>query len=126
MVFSQLSQNQPTTMANLSNLLAPSVTWNTANHSKPILSSIPDDFITECGKIKDLKLLNFSGNNLSGSSPAFHGFAALEYLDMSFNVLESSIDIQFDRMISLKTLNLTHNNFTGHLLTKLGNSMVLE
>ncbi|MED6120812.1 hypothetical protein PIB30_024378 [Stylosanthes scabra] len=174
MVFSQLSQNQATTMASLSNLLAPSVTWNTANHSNPCswngvtcdstkshvimislsgnslnssdflpvlcqietlqhidvsnnsLSSIPHDFITECGKIKDLKLLNFSGNNLSGSLPTFNGFAALEYLDMSFNVLESSIDIQLDEMISLKTLNLTGNKFNGHLPTKLGKSMVLE
>ncbi|XP_015967890.1 LRR receptor-like serine/threonine-protein kinase GSO1 [Arachis duranensis] len=174
MVMSQLSQNQTSTMANLSKLLGTSAPWNSGNHSNPCswngvtcdstkshvimislsgnslsssdflpvlcqletlqhldvsnnsLASIPDEFITECGKMKYLKLLNFSRNLLSGSLPTFLGFDALEYLDMSFNVLGSSIDIQLDEMIRLKSLNLTHNNFNGTLPTKLGKSMVLE
>lgn len=90
------------------------------------LSSVPDGFITECGKIKGLKKLNFSGNMLGGDLPSFHGFDALESLDMSFNNLEGSIGIQLDGLVSLKSLNLTFNNFSGSIPTKLGNSTVLE
>ncbi|KAG5100136.1 hypothetical protein JHK82_045188 [Glycine max] len=90
------------------------------------LSSVPDGFIIECGKIKGLKKLNFSGNMLGGDLPSFHGFDALESLDMSFNNLEGSIGIQLDGLVSLKSLNLTFNNFSGSIPTKLGNSTVLE
>ncbi|CAJ1947868.1 unnamed protein product, partial [Sphenostylis stenocarpa] len=90
------------------------------------LYSIPDGFITECGKIKGLKLLNFSTNNLGGVLPTFHGFEALESLDMSFNMLRGNIVFELDGLVSLKSLNLTFNKFTGSLPTNLGKSMVLE
>ncbi|KAK8470232.1 hypothetical protein PHAVU_004G084688 [Phaseolus vulgaris] len=94
--------------------------------SKNRLSSIPDGFITECGKIKGLKLLNFSVNKLEGVLPTFHGFEALESLDMSFNVMGGNIGLEIDGLVSLKSLNLTFNGFSGSLPTKLGKSMVLE
>lgn len=90
------------------------------------LSSIPDGFIDACGKIENLKLLNFSGNKLTGALPAFHGFDGLESLDMSFNDLRESIGLQLDGMASLKILNLSGNKFTGNLPTNLGRSMVLQ
>ncbi|XP_047155732.1 LRR receptor-like serine/threonine-protein kinase GSO1 [Vigna umbellata] len=89
------------------------------------LSSIHDGFITECGKIKGLKLLNFSYNIL-GVLPTFHGFDALESLDMSFNAMRGNIVLEIDVLVSLKILNLSFNVFSGSLPTKLGMSMVLE
>ncbi|CAK8573245.1 unnamed protein product [Lathyrus sativus] len=94
--------------------------------SNNYLNSIPDGFISACGKIESLKLLNFSGNVLSGVLPTFHGFGGLESLDMSFNHLKESIDLQLDGMVSLKSLNLSNNTFTGKIPTNLGKSMVLE
>ncbi|KAL2335035.1 hypothetical protein Fmac_016248 [Flemingia macrophylla] len=94
--------------------------------SNNLLSSIPDGFTTECGKIKGLKLLNFSSNKLEGALPTFNGFDGLETLDMSFNQLRGRIGSELDGLVSLKSLNLSFNNFTGSLPTKLGKSMVLE
>lgn len=148
MVLSLLSQNQTNTMTTLSNLLSiPG--WNITIQSNPCtwkgvtcdltnssvimidvsknqLSSIPDGFISACGKIESLKLLNFSGNVLSGFLPPFHVFSELETLDMSFNNLSGNISMQLDGMVSLKSLNLSYNNFIGKIPTKLGSSMVLE
>nr|KYP70032.1 LRR receptor-like serine/threonine-protein kinase RCH1 [Cajanus cajan] len=90
------------------------------------LSSIPDGFITECGKIKGLKLLNFSKNHLEGVLPTFSGFDGLETLDMSFNHLTGRVGLELDGLVSLKSLNLSFNKFMGSLPTKLGKSMVLE
>jgi hypothetical protein len=47
-------------------------------------------------------------------------------LDMSFNKLRGSIEMQLDGMVSLKFLNLSSNQFSGNLPTNLGRSMVLE
>jgi len=94
--------------------------------SRNHLSSIPDGFITECGKIKGLKLLNFSVNKVGGVLPTFHGFEALETLDMSFNDFGGNIGLEIDGLVSLKILNLTFNEFNGSLPTKLGKSMALE
>jgi len=148
MVLSLLSQNQTKAMNNISTLLN-ILEWKTNKHSSPCtwkgvtcdltnssvikidvsnnhLSSIPDGFISACGKIKSLKLLNFSGNVLSGVLPTFHGFSGLESLDMSFNHLSGSIDMQLDGMVSLKYLNLNNNHFNGKIPTNLGSSMILE
>ncbi|CAL5209278.1 unnamed protein product [Lathyrus oleraceus] len=94
--------------------------------SNNLLDSIPDGFISACGKIESLKLLNFSRNVLNGVLPTFHGFGGLESLDMSFNNLKGSIGLQLDGMVSLKSLDLSNNTFTGKIPTNLGRSMVLE
>lgn len=90
------------------------------------LSSIPDGFMTGCGKITGLKLLNISGNKLSGRLPTFTGFAKLESLDLSHNSLGGRIDLQLDGLVSLKSLNLGFNQFIGSVPINLGKSMVLE
>lgn len=90
------------------------------------LSSIPDGFITGCGGIDGLNLLNFSKNKLSGSLPTFSGFVGLQFLDLSFNYLNGNIDLQLDALVSLKSLNLSSNHFNGSVPTNLGKSMVLE
>ncbi|GMP48067.1 hypothetical protein CsSME_00015557 [Camellia sinensis var. sinensis] len=90
------------------------------------LSSIPDGFMTGCGKITGLKQLNISRNKLSGPLPTFNGFAKLESLDLSHNSLGGSIDLQLDGMVGLKSLNLGFNQFIGSVPINLGKSMVLE
>ncbi|CAL0303058.1 unnamed protein product [Lupinus luteus] len=91
------------------------------------LTSIPERFITECGKNKELKLLNFSRNNLQGVLPTFHGFVGLESLDLSYNqFLGGAIGFELDELVSLKSLNLSFNSFNGSIPTNLGKSMVLE
>lgn len=94
--------------------------------SNNYLSSIPDKFISDCGNIDGLKLLNFSKNSLVGVLPTFHGFVGLESLDLSFNSLSGNISLQLDGLVSLKSLNLCSNKFSGSVPVKLGNSMVLE
>ncbi|KAK4253004.1 hypothetical protein QN277_010845 [Acacia crassicarpa] len=90
------------------------------------ISSIPDDFITDCGKVAGLKLLNFSSNNIWGPLPTFRGFDGLESLDMSFNHFSGKVDSELAELASLKSLNLSFNSFNGPLPTKLGNSANLE
>lgn len=90
------------------------------------LGSIPDEFITECGKIKGLKELNFSKNALSGDLPTFLGFDGVESLDMSYNFFQGRIDKQLAGLVSLKLLNLSYNGFSGSLPTGLKNFTSLE
>ena len=92
--------------------------------SKNQLLSIPEGFITACGKIVGLKLLNFSRNGLSGPLPTFQGFVPLESLDLSFNKFTGNIGLQLDGLISLKSLNLSVNHFSGLIPKNL--SSVLE
>nr|GMD63756.1 leucine-rich repeat receptor-like tyrosine-protein kinase PXC3 [Ipomoea batatas] len=89
------------------------------------LSSIPDGFITDCGGISGLKVLNFSSNKLKGPLPIFSGFGVLESLDLSMNSLSGNIDLQLDSLSSLKNLDLSSNNFGGHIPTSLGKSNAL-
>lgn len=89
-------------------------------------TSIPDVFITDCGEIAVLKLLNFSRNRLDGSLPTFHGFVGLQFLDLSYNLLKGNVDLQFDGLVGLRSLNISFNNFNGPAPTHLGNSMLLE
>nr|GMD66453.1 leucine-rich repeat receptor-like tyrosine-protein kinase PXC3 [Ipomoea batatas] len=89
------------------------------------LSSIPDGFITGCGGISGLKVLNFSSNKLKGPLPIFSGFGVLESLDLSTNFLTGNIDLQLDSLSSLKNLDLSYNNFVGHIPTSLGKSNAL-
>ncbi|XP_059630875.1 LRR receptor-like serine/threonine-protein kinase GSO1 [Cornus florida] len=90
------------------------------------LNEIPNGFITGCGQIGGLMVLNFSRNKLSGRLPTFQGFGVLEFLDLSHNSLNGKIDLQFDGLVGLKSLNLSYNQFSGSVPVKLGQSMVLE
>ncbi|KAH7568170.1 hypothetical protein ACOSP7_009377 [Xanthoceras sorbifolium] len=90
------------------------------------LSSIPNEFITSCGGIHGLKLLNFSKNRLVGSLPTFHGFVGLEILDLSYNSLSGKIGLELDQLDSLKSLHLSRNHFDGSIPTNLGKAKALE
>lgn len=90
------------------------------------LSKIPSKFLSDCGKLHELKLLNFSYNNLEGSLPLFVGFSGLEFLDLSHNRLSGAIDLELDGLVGLRSLNLSLNNFTGSVPTRLGKSKVLK
>lgn len=90
------------------------------------LRKIPSGFLSDCGKLHGLRLLNFSYNNLEGSLPVFVGFAGLEFLDLSHNNLTGAIDLELDGLVGLKSLNLSLNHFTGSVPTRLGKSKVLK
>ncbi|KAL2467552.1 leucine-rich repeat transmembrane protein kinase family protein [Forsythia ovata] len=90
------------------------------------LSSIPAGFITNCGEISGLRLLNFSSNKLVGSLLNFNGFGMLEHLDFSQNSLTGEINSQFIGLDSLKILNLSKNYFEGNVPTNLGKYSLLE
>ncbi|KAF3969410.1 hypothetical protein CMV_006792 [Castanea mollissima] len=92
--------------------------------SKNQLTSIPEGYITACGKIAGLKLLNFSRNGLASPLPTFQGFVGLEFLDLSFNKFAENIGSQLDGLGALKILNLSFNHFTGPIPKNL--SLVLE
>ncbi|XP_059630879.1 leucine-rich repeat receptor-like protein kinase PXC2 [Cornus florida] len=77
------------------------------------LSEIPNGFMIGCGEIGGSKLLNFSMNKLSSPLPTFHGFGMLEFLDLSHNFLDGEIHLQLDGLVGLKSLNLSHNQFSG-------------
>lgn len=96
------------------------------NFSNNYLSSIPDGFITACGKLGGLNTLNFSKNKLVGPLPAFIGFLGLQRLDFSGNMLNGTIVSQLESLNGLKELYLTFNYFSGNVPTSLGNSRVLE
>ncbi|XP_044510063.1 LRR receptor-like serine/threonine-protein kinase GSO1 isoform X2 [Mangifera indica] len=90
------------------------------------LSSIPSEFITYCGKIGGLKLLNFSRNGLRGSLVSFIGFVELEFLDLSYNFLGGNISLLLDELVNLKSLNVSRNFFGGSIPSNLGKSKALE
>ncbi|KAG5575358.1 hypothetical protein H5410_055492 [Solanum commersonii] len=94
--------------------------------SQNFLSSIPNEFITFCGGISGLKLLNFSGNKLEGFLPTFTGFRKLESLDFSYNNMYGKVDLQLDGLDTLKSLNLNTNQFAGSVPTSLGKFNLLE
>ncbi|KAJ4964398.1 hypothetical protein NE237_024337 [Protea cynaroides] len=94
--------------------------------SQNSLTSIPDKFITDCGRINVLYILNFSANRLSDVLPTFSGFKGLQYLDLSYNSLSGNINSQLNGLVGLRSLNLSFNRFNGSVPTKLGKDMVLK
>ncbi|XP_050363998.1 leucine-rich repeat receptor-like tyrosine-protein kinase PXC3 [Argentina anserina] len=90
------------------------------------LSTIPSGFLTACGNIDGLKLLNFSFNNLAGSLPDFTGFVGLESLDLSHNKMSGAIESDLGGLVRLRSFNLGFNHFSGTIPTQLGKSMLLE
>ncbi|KAJ9560272.1 hypothetical protein OSB04_005432 [Centaurea solstitialis] len=108
----------------LASLVCGIETLQSLDLSNNIMTSIPQNFISSCG---GLKYLNFSQNRLSGPLPVFQGFGSLEVLDLSHNMFnDASIDLQFDGLNQLKSLNISYNQFGGLIPTKLGNSMLLQ
>ena len=68
------------------------------------------------GKLKFLKVLNFSHNDLVGHIPlSFENLTELESLDLSSNMLEGEIPNQLTSLTSLSTLNLSYNQLVGHI-----------
>lgn len=94
--------------------------------SNNLLSEIPDEFMTSCGGIQGLKLLNFSRNRLVGSLPSFVGFPGLQFLDLSYNALSGKVNSELEGLVGLESLNLSFNNFSGFVPAKLGNSTALK
>ncbi|KAG9136762.1 hypothetical protein Leryth_004528 [Lithospermum erythrorhizon] len=90
-------------------------------------SSITSEFLNSCGRLDGLKELNFSRNKLSGSLPSFQGFLKLELLDLSHNSLSGKVDMQLnDGLDSLRSLNLSFNQFNGYIPENLVRLRYLE
>ncbi|XP_050213927.1 LRR receptor-like serine/threonine-protein kinase GSO1 [Mercurialis annua] len=89
-------------------------------------SSIPGEFVSSCGGINGFKRLNFSKNVLTGVLPTFVGFLGLQSLDLSFNSMNGSVNLQLESLDALQSLSLRSNKFTGSVPVKLGKSMALE
>ncbi|KAF8025085.1 hypothetical protein BT93_F2053 [Corymbia citriodora subsp. variegata] len=87
------------------------------------LASLPVEFITSCGKIDGLKLLNFSWNALVGPLPSFTGFVGLEVLDLSYNRMSGSNGSELDGLVKLRSLNLSFNMFNGPVPVKLSSAL---
>ncbi|RZC73467.1 hypothetical protein C5167_048945 [Papaver somniferum] len=85
------------------------------------LSSIPDVFISDCGKLNGLKKLNFSQNKLSGVLPNFTGFSSLVSLDLSMNYLTVNLDGLIGNFKVLEKLQLSRNHFVGPIPDELFN-----
>ncbi|XP_077248754.1 uncharacterized protein LOC143888272 isoform X2 [Tasmannia lanceolata] len=94
--------------------------------SNNLFTSLPESFISDCGSINGLKMLNLGKNILSGLLPVFRGFGGLEFLDLSFNNFSGNVTFQLDGLVQLRSLNLSSNSFFGTVPTHLGKGMVLE
>ncbi|XP_068663548.1 leucine-rich repeat receptor-like tyrosine-protein kinase PXC3 [Aristolochia californica] len=89
-------------------------------------TSLSSDFLSNCGRLDGLKLINFTMNQLSGPLPDFVGFSSLESLDLSGNSLNGGIGSQLDGLSQIRSLNLSNNQIGGSLPTKLGNGTTLQ
>ncbi|XP_050242503.1 receptor-like protein 9DC3 [Quercus robur] len=68
------------------------------------------------GRLKSLKGLNFSHNNLIGYIPSLFGnLNNLEWLDLSFNKLIREIPRQLVDLLWLEVLKLSHNQLIGQI-----------
>ncbi|XP_077211324.1 LRR receptor-like serine/threonine-protein kinase RPK2 [Tasmannia lanceolata] len=96
-----------------------------ANFSNNRISDhIPLDIGARC---KSLKLLDISGNQITGSIPLNFGYLdSLVSLDMSRNKLQGQIPDGFGQLKGLKYLLLAANNLTGYIPSGLGQLHSLE
>ncbi|CAL5324962.1 unnamed protein product [Camellia sinensis] len=70
---------------------------------------------------KSLKLLDASGNQITGTiPPSFGDLASLVALNLSWNMLEGPIPSSLGQISGLKFLSLAGNNLTGSIPTSLG------
>ncbi|CAK9186005.1 unnamed protein product [Ilex paraguariensis] len=83
---------------------------------------------TEIGSVcRSLKLLDASGNQISGTIPASLGdLVSLVALNLSWNLLQGAIPSNLGQIKNLKYLSLSGNNLTGSIPTSLGNLHSLE
>ncbi|KAI3957752.1 hypothetical protein MKX01_007583 [Papaver californicum] len=73
------------------------------------------------GMCRSLKLLDISGNSISGSVPqSFGDFESLITLDLSRNMLYGPIPVSLGRLKDLQYLLLASNNLTGEIPSSLG------
>ncbi|CAO2838846.1 unnamed protein product [Amaranthus hypochondriacus] len=77
--------------------------------------------------MKNLKYLNFSGNNLYGEIPPQLGnLTNLKVLDLSHNYLDGELPPQLGNLTKLKVLHLSYNGFGGKVPPQLGNLTKLK
>ncbi|KAM7265236.1 hypothetical protein ACFE04_003066 [Oxalis oulophora] len=72
-------------------------------------------------KLKNLKFLEISWTNISGSVPGFLGeLKNLTFIDLSFNNLSGSIPSSLSKLPDLKELYLSRNKLTGSIPESFG------
>lgn len=101
--YQQLSGNFPTDLFTLTELTSLSLAFN------QISGSIPLDI----DKLTQLSLLDLSSNRLSGAISPNIGKLPLVSLDLSYNLLNSTIPGSFKNLSLIKTLNLGSNRLVG-------------
>ncbi|KAG6555332.1 hypothetical protein Mapa_003375 [Marchantia paleacea] len=73
-------------------------------------------------QLPKLSKLNVSWNYLGGTfPPGFLECAALEHLDLSYNLIVDVLPVDVWKLPSLLVLNLSYNNFSGHIPESYGN-----
>ncbi|KAF8408217.1 hypothetical protein HHK36_007362 [Tetracentron sinense] len=89
-----------------------------------ISGQIPADIGALC---KSLKILDASGNSITGSMPqSFGELDSLVGLDLSRNILQGQIPVSLSRLKGLKYLSLAFNKLTGRIPDSLGKLRFLE
>ncbi|OVA02159.1 Protein kinase domain [Macleaya cordata] len=79
------------------------------------------------GMCRCLKLLDVSGNWITGSVPqSFGDLQSLVTLDLSRNRLQGQIPVSLGRLKNLKYLSMAYNNLTGEIPSSLGQLSSLE
>ncbi|KAI3943011.1 hypothetical protein MKX01_024934 [Papaver californicum] len=106
------------------------------NVSMNSLSSIPDMFISDCGKLNGLKRLDFMGflvwklqlskNQFEGSIPdELFSFQNLTSIDLSYNKISGVLSNSIGDLSRLDTLLLSSNNLSGEIPKSLSNIKTL-
>ncbi|MCL7049413.1 hypothetical protein MKW94_011111 [Papaver nudicaule] len=105
----------------------PGVLFEKCDALNGMIANVSDNKITgplpveAGGMCRSLKLLDISGNWMSGTVPqSFGDFESLVTLDLSRNKLYGPIPVSLGRLKNLQYLSLASNNLTGEIPSSLG------
>ncbi|KAI3685227.1 hypothetical protein L6452_34465 [Arctium lappa] len=117
----QLPSTQVTTMKSLHEFLNNNNTNSKWNSSQDLENPCSWTGVS----CNNSSIINLSLSSFS-ISDSQHSWSSL-VLDLSHNLFDdASIDLQFDGLNELKSLNISNNLFSGFIPTKLGDSMLLQ
>lgn len=102
----------------LNNSLSGSIATEIANLTELIYLNLSEnqftgDFPSGINSCKKLTQLNLSKNSFSGNFPSIVNLIYLKELDISNNLFDNCANANLETLFNLKTINLSHNLFTG-------------